>query len=248
MKKLFFLFTVLSLLISACTPYREILLFQPSETDSLSKVVDTTYRPVIQPNDILDVFVMSTSPEASRYFNYSTEVGQNSSLSGYLVDKKGEIDLPIVGAVRVAGLNSSDARDTVAHRLAKYLIAPSVKLTIRNFRVTILGEVMRPGVYAVPNEKMTLPEALALAGDLTVFSERNDITVIRDSAGYKSYAEVSLNDRTLFTSGYYNLHANDILYVKPTKKKRYLGENFYRTVPFYLSSFSFVLTLISIFK
>jgi polysaccharide export outer membrane protein len=191
---------------------------------------------------------MSTSPEASKYFNYSTEVGSNSDLSGYLVDKNGEIDLPIVGQVKLSGLNSSDARDTVAQKLAKYLIEPSVKLTIRNFRVTILGDVMRPGVYAVPNEKMTLPEALALSGDLTMFSERDKVTIIRDSLGYKSYGEVSLTTREIFTSGYYNLHANDILYIKPSRKKRYQGENFYRTVPFYLSAFSFALTLVTIFK
>lgn len=237
---------LLILAFTSCTPYKKILLFQPTETDSLSRIVDTAYRPVIQPNDILDVYVMSTSPEASKYFNYSNEVGANSQLAGYLVDKQGEIHLPIVGPVRVVGLNSSDARDTVARRLSKYLVDPSVKLSIRNFRVTILGEVLRPGVYAVPNEKMTLPEALALSGDLTMFSERYNVTVIRDSAGYKSYGEVNLNTRELFSSGYYNLHANDILYVKPTRKKRFQGENFYRTVPFYLSAFSFVLTLITV--
>lgn len=249
MKNILIILGLIALGISSCTPYKDVVLFQPSEADTIAKVVvDTSYRPTIQPNDIVDVFVMSTSPEASKYFNYGTESAQNSSLSGYLVNKKGEIDLPIVGAVKVAGLNSSDARDTVAHKLSKYLIAPSVKLTIRNFRVTILGEVLHPGVYSVPNEKMTLPEALGMAGDLTMFSKRYDVTIIRDSSGYKTYGEINLNNRSVFTSGYYNLHANDILYVKPTKKKRYLGENFYRTVPFYLSTFSFVLTLITIFK
>lgn len=249
MRNYILVFALALLMIASCTPQKKIVLFQGTETDTLpTLVVDTTYRPKIQPNDILDVFVMSTSPEASKYFNYSNEMGSNSELSGYLVNKSGEIDLPIVGAVKVVGLNSSDARDTVAARLSKYLIDPSVKLSIRNFRVTVLGDVMRPGVYAVPNEKMTLPEAIALAGDLTMFSERWNVTIIRDSLGYKTYGELNLNTRDVFASHYYNLHANDILYVKPSRKKRYQGENFYRTVPFYLSAFSFALTLITIFK
>src|SRR5947208_1137725 len=115
MRNSILLFTFILFAVSSCTPYKDLLLFQANEKDttSVQLIVDTAYRPKIQPNDILDVFVMSTSPEASKYFNYSTEVGNSTELSGYLVDQNGEIDLPIVGRVRLNGLNSSDATDTV---------------------------------------------------------------------------------------------------------------------------------------
>lgn len=246
--KYYLIVLIAFLSMAACTPYKKIVVFAPSQPgDTMTQNLDTAYRPVIHPNDILDIFVMSTSPEASKYFNYG-DMGQGGNFSGFLVDKKGEIEMPIVGSVKVGGLNSSDARDTVKGKLATYLVDPSVKLSIRNFRVTVLGEVQRPGVYEVPNEKLTLPEVLARAGDFTIFSERYNVTIIRDSAGYKTYGEVNLNNRELFTSRYFNLHANDILYVKPNKKKRFQGENYYRTIPFYLTGVSFILTLVQLFN
>ena len=204
------------------------------------------YRPLIQPNDILDIYVTSTSPEASKFFNY--DANQSIQLAGFLVDKKGEVIMPIIGAVRVEGLNSSDARDTIAKKLAKYLVTPSVKLSIRNFKVTVLGEVLHVGVFTVPNEKITLPEALALAGDFTPFSHKDDVTIIRDSSGYKTFGHVDLTTRELFSSKYYNLHANDIVYVSPTKKKRFLGESFYRNIPLILSFITFGFTVVQIAK
>jgi polysaccharide biosynthesis/export protein len=249
MKNNLFLLLSLVLLYSACTPYKKILVFQPtSEQDTLSSVNDRGYQPVIQSNDILDLYVISTSPEASKYFNFSEMPGaaSNSMMNGYLVDSKGEIQIPLVGNIKVAGLTSSVAKDTVALRLSKYLVNPSVKLYIRNFNVTVIGEVASPGIYTSPNERMTLTEALALAGDLTIYSVRNKVTVIRDSIGFKTYNEVDLTSRELFASKYYMLHPNDILYVQPSKKKRFQGENFYKVIPVVLSTVTFILSIVSV--
>ncbi len=250
MKKLSRLFVPLVVLISifsSCTPYRNILMFQPTDQDTTLKALDTTYRPIIGPNDILDIFVTSTSPEASKYFNYSEQPdNQASMVSGYLVDSKGEIQIPFIGSLRVAGLHTDAARDTIRHRLEKYLVSPSVKLSLRNFRVTVIGEVTHPGMFNVQNERVTLPEALAMAGDLTVFSVRDQVLVIRDSAGYKTYNYVDLYSRELFSSPYFVLHSNDIVYVQPNKKRRFQGENYYRVFPVVFGTITLFLTALQL--
>jgi polysaccharide export outer membrane protein len=233
----------------SCTPYKKIQMFKPSEQDTLNRPIDESYRPIIEPNDVLDIYVTSTSPEASKYFNYSESPENTAGLmNGYLVDLRGEIQIPFIGSVKVSGLNSADARDTVARRLSKYLVSPSVKLSIRNFKVTVLGEVSHPGIYTVQNEKLTLPEALALAGDFTIFSKRDQVLIIRDSLGYKTYSTVSLNNREVFASANYTLHSNDIVYVEPNKKRRFQGENYYRIFPIVLSSITFILSVIQVTK
>lgn len=242
-----FLLLFMAITMFSCTPYDKIVQFQPTEADTTARMTVDNYRPIVSPNDILDIYVTSTSPEASKYFNYSESPENTAGLmNGYLVDSRGEIQIPFIGSVKVAGLSTADARDTVAGKLAKYLVSPSVKLSIRNFKVTVLGEVMRPGIYTVQNEKMTLPEALALSGDFTIFSKRDILTVIRDSAGYKTYNRVDMNTRDVFSSPFYTLHTNDIVYVEPTKKKRAQGENFYRTIPLVLSTLTFILSIIAI--
>ena len=231
----------------SCTPYKKIRQFQAGDADTTARMSIDAYRPIISPNDILDIYVTSTSPEASKYFNYSENPESSTGMmNGYLVDERGEIQIPFIGSVKVSGLSTANARDTVAGKLAKYLVSPSVKLSIRNFKVTVLGEVNKPGIYTVQNEKMTLPEALALSGDFTIYSKRDILTVIRDSAGYKTYNKVDLTSRDVFSTEFYTLHTNDIVYVEPSKKKRAQGENFYRTIPLVLSTLTFMLSIIAI--
>lgn len=241
-----FLIIAIALGMTSCTPYKKIVMFQPTEADTTARFSNDAYRPIISPNDILDIYVTSTSPEASKYFNYSESPESSTGLmNGNLVDERGEIQIPFIGSVKVAGLSTANARDTVAAKLAKYLVSPSVKLSIRNFKVTILGEVSRPGIFTVQNEKLTLPEALALSGDFTIYSKRDKVTIIRDSAGYKTYNYVDLNSRDVFSSPYYTLHSNDIVYVEPYKKKRFQGENYYRVFPIVLSTLTFILSILS---
>ena len=148
----------------------------------LFRSIDTTYNALISPNDILSIFVASVSEEASKFFNFTSSVDEGNTLAnGYVVDHFGNIQIPLVGNVHVGGLTTSQARDVVIQKLGKYLVNPTVKLNIRNFRVTILGEVTNPGVYPVLNEKITLTEALALAGDITPYGLRENIMIIRET-------------------------------------------------------------------
>ena len=229
----YFFLVIFSGLLFSCIPQKKMVYFQnKNHQDTIVTFQDTGYMAVIQPNDILTIYVASVSAEASKYFNFIEKPDDaNSMANGYLVDTRGNIQMPLVGDVKVSGLTSAMARDTIVSKMIKYLINPSVKLNIRNFRVTVMGEVLHPGVFTVPNEKITLPEELALAGDLTVFSTRENIMVIRELNGKKEFGIVDLTNRDLFNSPFYNLHCNDIVYVEPMKQKKFLAQNYYRVLP-----------------
>lgn len=257
-------FLLLSLfLIFSCRPVSKVTYFQKvSTSDTSRKVVyknfpsgdvknaGLLYEHRIQPNDILAIYVSSLSPEASSFFNAipsveRSEQSQNSSFTqrsdiGYLVDALGMIELPLVGKVKIGGLSTSVARDTITLRLERFLQFPSVRIYLENFKVTLLGEVSRPGVYNVSNEKITIPEALALAGDLTIFANRKNILLIREENKEKKYYEIDITRRDIFNSPHYYLRSNDILYVEPVRARIAQGDNFYRVAPLVMSTLTLV--------
>jgi polysaccharide export outer membrane protein len=226
---------ILAIGLTACVPQKKITYFQDRDTTKKAFAIDTSYNATIQPNDILNIYVTSTSEDASKYFNFSENPADESSLiNGYLVDETGTIQLPLVGSVHVSGLTSIVARDTIKSRLGKYLVNPAVKVSIRNFRITVLGEVVRPGIVSVGNEKITLTDALAMAGDLSLYGRRDNILVVRDSKGKKEFAYVDINGREFFSSPFYNLHANDIIYVEAMPQKKFQMQTWWRISPIIL--------------
>jgi len=203
--------------------------FQDKQGNMNSIPIDTSYNALICPNDILTIYVSSASEEASKFFNFSSSQDDGTSLvNGYVVDHYGNIQMPLVGNVHVGGFTTSAARDSVIQKLSKYLVNPTVKLNIRNFRVTILGAVVNPGVYPVLNEKITLTEALALAGDISDYGLRENIMIIREINDKKEFGFVNITSREFFSSSYYNLRTNDIIYVETARRKRLFTENFSR--------------------
>jgi polysaccharide export outer membrane protein len=246
---------LLPFLFCSCLSQKEITYFQQKADTTEAVPYDTLFITTIHPNDIINVFVTSVNAEASKYFNFADRP-DNAAVSlpgtpganGYIVDAYGYVQLPLVGSVLVAGLTSREARDTITKRLERYIQTPSVKLNIQNFRVTILGEVSRPGVYYVSSEKMEITSALAMAGDLTIFAKRDNISVIREENGKKTFATIDLTSRDLFNSPYYNLHSNDILYVEPLKSKKFQAQNWYRVMPFVLSSISVAIVLVRLYQ
>ena len=240
----------------SCLSQKKITYFQQSETDTVASVpYDTLFITTIHPNDIINVFVTSVNSEASKYFNFADRPDNGSvnqpgtpGPNGYIVDAYGYVQLPLVGSVLLGGLTSKEARDTITKRLERYIQTPSVKLNIQNFRVTILGEVSRPGVYYVSSEKMEITSALAMAGDLTIFARRENVSVIREENGKKTFSTIDLTTRELFNSPCYNLHSNDIVYVEPLKSKKFQAQNWYRVMPFVLSSISVAIVLIRLYQ
>jgi len=254
--------------LSSCVQQRQIAYFQKALNQSDTIGVAQAYIPKIQPGDILAIPIGSLNPIASSFFNpYSsmpvtsdnvaTSATPNSSntatstsvtapslvqtsVPGYLVDANGNIELPLVGVVKVAGLTTITAKDTIKNRVGKYLKDPTVTVRFLNYKISVLGEVLRPSVYVIPNETITLPEALGLAGDMTIFGKRDNVLIIRDVNGKKEFGRVNLNSRDLFSSPYYYLHANDVVYVEPSKGRIAQTDRTYQLLPVVLSALSFL--------
>lgn len=227
-----FLITVLT---ESCITRKDISYFQDI-TDSLSvQKITQGFEAVIQSGDILSIHVSSLSKEASSFFNVIGEKTDEQVANTYLVDAYGLIELPLIGPVKVSGLTTQYAKDSLKIKLNNYLVDPTVNIRIRNFKVTVLGEVSQPGVYTIPNEKITLMEALGLAGDMTIFARRVNVLVIREGQGSRQFVKLDLTSKEFFESEYYYLHSNDIVYVEPGKGKFASADAWYKILPIVFS-------------
>jgi polysaccharide export outer membrane protein len=233
MNKFFYPFAVLAmvLLISSCTGSKQVAYFQNADTVDLASSAGL-YDAKIMPKDMLTITVSTTTPEAAMPFNLSVAntVGTTGNLSsgsgtlqGYLVDNDGNINFPVVGIIHVVGLTKNGCQDLILEKIKPYLSnteRPVVTVRMSSYRVTVSGEVGNPGVVPVTTEKMSVIEALASAGDLTIYGKRDNVMLIReDATGEKSIHRLNLNDANLINSPYYYLQQNDILYVEPNKVK-----------------------------
>lgn len=256
-----FLPLIIIFCLSSCVQQKQIAYFQKALNQSDTIAVAQVYIPKIQPGDILDIKVGSLNPVASSFFNPFSTIpvtpDNNSSTQspatenvapaltqtispGYLVDAEGKIEYPLLGVIKVAGLTTSAARDTLENRLKFYVKDPTVNVRFLNYRISVMGEVQRPSVYIIPNETITLPEALSLAGDMTIFGKRDNVLVIRDVNGKKEFGRVNLNTRDVFSSPYYYLHSNDVVYVQPNGGRIAQTDKTYQILPIILSALSFI--------
>ncbi len=186
-------------------------------------------EPVIQSDDILAVTIQTIDPQTSTPVNqpvstpavgYSTVSPVSAPLiSGYLVDKAGTISIPMLGSVKVAGLTTSEARDTIRRQAEQYYVSPTVQVRFANFKITVIGEVVRPATYTIPNERVSVVDAIGYAGDLTIYGKRENILLIRDSLGSKQFVRLNLNSTDIFKSPYFYLRQNDVIYVEPNDAK-----------------------------
>ncbi|MFM1874712.1 MAG: hypothetical protein RL266_449 [Bacteroidota bacterium] len=237
---LLLLLSSILILSESCMTRKDISYFQDISDSVSTQKITREFEAVIQPGDILSIHVSSLSKEASSFFNIVGETTDQQVANTYLVSPSGTIEMPLIGSVNVSGLTSENAKALIKERLTKYLIDPTVNLRIRNFKVTVLGEVQEPGVYTIPNEKITLVEALGLAGDLTIFAKRLNVLVIREENGTRKFYKVDLRSKEIFESEFYYLHSNDIVYVEPGKGKIASADAWYRILPIVLSGLSTV--------
>lgn len=215
---------------SSCVNSKKLLYFSELSNDTL-KASNLAPASAIQANDVLGITVSSPNPEASIIFNASmsgssipTVSGVSGNLSntyGYLVSQDGYINFPMLGSIKAAGLTKEQLKGMITQQLIvkKLLIDPIVSINYMNFKVTVLGEVGKPAVINVPTEKISILEAIGLAGDLTIFAKRDNILLIREENGNKITRRLNLNSSDLFTSGFYYLKSNDVIYVEPGKAK-----------------------------
>lgn len=225
-----------------------------SQGDAVIPSTVISPEPVIQKNDLLSISITSLNQEASSVFNApNVESGGATSFTGstirsagYLVDLDGNIQLPIIGSIKAEGLKKSELRRTITKSLIdrKLLVDPIVTIRYLNFQVTVLGEVNRPGVVPVPNEKISLLEALGLAGDMTIYGKRDNVLVLREEGGNKIVKRLNLNSSDIFTSPYYYLKANDIVYVEPNRERVSSSNNTSaRNISILISALSFAVIL-----
>lgn len=215
-----------SMLQFACTSKKKLVYFQ---VDSSLPPTSVTYNPIFKKDDLLSIMVMGMNAEAVVPFNLPTTMYVSSNMGGYyqgaptppgyLIDAEGNIDFPVVGKVHLEGLSRSQAIELLKQKLSEYISKPSVNLRILNYKVTVLGEVKNPGTFTIPNERVTLPEALGIAGDLLITGRRKDVLVIREVEGKKTEFRVDLTSKDLFSSPVYYLQQNDLVYVTPNRSK-----------------------------
>jgi polysaccharide export outer membrane protein len=218
------------IILSSCNTTKNVPYFQnvsvsPSSRIPAAAVFD---EPTIQPDDILSISIFTIDPTTSMVVNQlgtqaltsgSVASVAGASSTGFLVDKNGEIELSIVGKVKLLGLTTFEAKDLIKREAAKNFATPNVQVRFSNFKVTILGEVLHPATYTLPNEKVTVLDALGLAGDLTIYGRRENVMLIRAVKGEKQYARLNLNSTDIFNSPFFYLKQNDVLYVEPNKGK-----------------------------
>jgi polysaccharide export outer membrane protein len=238
-----FLFLVLPLFFS-CSNTRKAVYFNIKD-DSTTLIQYQNTSPVIQKNDLLSITVSSLSQEASQVYNVSNTVSGTSSgavLGGYLVNEEGNIQFPVIGNIKAAGLTKEELQKNITRMLVeqKLLLNPIVSIRNLNFKVTVLGEVGKPTVINVPSEKINILEALGFAGDLTLYSSRSDVLVMREENGNRTFRKINLNTNEVFSSPYFYLKPNDIVYVKPNKTKISSVSNTRQWLPTIISVISLV--------
>ena len=219
------------LFLSACSSYNKIPYFQNINRSAPTRENISNFTALtIQNSDILDVSVNSLNPLA---YNDST-----TRIKGYLVDHNGEIKLPMIGKLKVTGLTTSVVGEQIEQKLLTYLSEPTVNVRILNFKIAVLGDVLKPDNYQVLNERITIMEALSLAGDLNITAKRNNIILIREIDGKREYIPLDISSSKIFQSPYYYLKNNDVIYVQPDKTKYATVDGSYRTFSLVLSALS----------
>lgn len=170
------------------------------------------------PGDRLNINITAINKEAAEAFNTPQASGAVEA-QGYLVDSAGNIQLLQLGLTHVAGITPAQVQQNLQAQLENYIKGAVVTVNIANFKVNVLGEVENPGVVDVPEGKMNILEAITKSGDLTIYAKRDSILVIRETNGKREFGRVSISSNSIFTSPYYNLQQNDVIYVEPDKTK-----------------------------
>lgn len=235
-KSKFLCFCLLSALFTSCVTQKQMTYFSSvdkSTADSVNMLYKQQFEPRIKVGDALFITVSALSPEAVTMFNLPTityglsggNLVTTPSVQYYTVDQRGDILFPHLGAVHVLGLTRSEVSEHLRQLLSTYVEDPVVTTLMLNPQVTVLGEVTRPGCYVMPEGRLNLLQALGMAGDLTIYGRRDNILVTREVDGKLQFARLNLGTDSVFTSPFYHLQQNDIVYVSPNKVRAISSQN-----------------------
>jgi polysaccharide export outer membrane protein len=244
----------------SCTSYKDVPYFQDLRKDDVVNQEIKNYSPLtIQKGDILQIHVTSLNPEADVAFNYDLNLNltksdlisnagnsrpANADIASHLVDPDGNISLPVLGTVKVAGLTTNDLIKDLQTRLQNFFSKPIVTVLIANFKISVLGDVKAPGTYDVQDEKITLIQALSLAGDLNATGIRRDVLLVREVDGVRDYIHIDLTSKDIFNSPYFYLKNNDVLYVQPNRVKATADNTAIEKISVVISALSIIVYLI----
>lgn len=215
-------------LFTSCVSREKVVYYQNVEDVLNQNNTITNFETYLQPDDLLMIIVSAEDKEAAAPFNLlNTMVTNPNNAAGvgsaqqqlYLVDNRGNIEFPVLGTIKISGLTKKEAIDYLTTEINKYIVHPIVNMRIMNFKVTVQGEVNRPGIHTIISERLTLTDAIALSGDMTVYAKRNNVLVIREVEGKRIPYRVDMTKADFIASPYYYLNQNDIVYVEPNKTK-----------------------------
>jgi polysaccharide export outer membrane protein len=213
-----------SIFFASCQPQRALYNYLEDLNDTTSQKPYFISEPVIQKNDLLSVQISSASlnPLVDQDYNIINQIVggiQTTQTLGYLVDQKGNIELPRLGIIPAAGFTRIELTQSIKDKLKDQLTNPTVIIRFLNFRIIVIGEVGAPGVHSVPVENLTLLEALAMAGDITEFGKKKEVKILREESGKRKLGIVDVTTTKMFESPYYQLQQNDVIFVEQTKYK-----------------------------
>jgi len=252
-KKLFFypIIVFFALSISSCISNKNLVYFSNIGKDSTSVINNSPQLAKISKNDVLQLSISSLDEQVNRVFSGSAVAtqapGATIPTTGILVDESGNIKLPLLGTIKAEGLTKEELANKIANTIEtkKLALDPVVSVRITSYKVTVLGEVLKPGVIAVPSERITIPEALGLAGDLSPYAKRNTVLLIRETDGKRIYKRFSLNDSELFSKDFYYLQDKDVIYVEPNDAKAGSTDRTTQLLPILISSLSLLTVIVT---
>ena len=262
MKKILEILTAAALVLglASCNPqtYKKINYLQ-DVSNNMSMSMNVNRGIIIQPQDQLSIIVTSRDPKMAVPFNLSVSNfytgseltvsgGSSQRITGYVVSNEGDINFPSLGTLHVAGLNRWELQDLIKDSLAESGLLKDAVVTVEflNFKVSVLGEVTAPGTYSVTGDKITILQALALARDLTIYGQRENVQVIREQNGKRQIYVMDLTNSGIFDSPAYYLQQNDVVYVTPSKVRAGQGEineNYFKSGSFWISLASISATM-----
>ncbi len=216
--------------IVSCTPLEEIVYLQDKDEDTTSAPIQVPeFKLVIKPNDVLSIQVFTVNAEAfpgiASTIDKQAIDNRSQYEKGFVVDSEGAVDLPLIGSVKLEGLTLKEAKEKLISKFNYYMDDPVVVIKHLSFKITILGEVKSPGLYYIENEKISLMEAIGMAGDVTYYGNREELKVIRMVDGRYKEIEIDLTGKDLLNSEVAYLYPDDVVYVKPTKRRNFANLN-----------------------
>ena len=220
----------------------------PDDLGKTTTVVPAEFKePVIQVDDIMNISIQTIDPQATAALNQPTATmpGAASSSNGYLVDETGEVEIPILGMIKLAGLTTSQAKEKVRDAASKFYKNPTVQVRFANYSFTIIGDVNRSGRFTIPTEKFSVLDAVGMAGDLAITGKRQNVMLIREHEGKKDIVRLDLTSTDLLKSPYYYIKQNDVIYVEPGQVR--VASNNSANIRYYTLAVSFISLAISIF-